>query len=100
MPRRHGKTDDKEKAMPRLLDERHENFCRAYLHGPAAGMVSAAYEQAGYTRDSGNASRLFGQSHIQDRICELRAGDAARERQAQRAALEQEKIDKVKIARE
>jgi hypothetical protein len=86
--------------MSELLDSRHEAFCRFYLRGPSAGMVSDAYEAAGFKRDSGNASRLFRQDLIQRRIEELRAGDAALERQAMRRALAASQIDKLKVVQE
>jgi hypothetical protein len=86
--------------MPRLFDARQEAFCNFYVRGPYAGMVCDAYEAAGYARDSGNASRLLRQHEIGRRIAELRAGEAALARQAELAAFEQLKIDKIRIAQE
>src|SRR3954447_3140816 len=86
--------------MPRLFDARQEAFCNFYVRGPYAGMVCDANEAAGYARDSGNASRLLRQHEIGRRIAELRAGEAALARQAELAAFEQLKIDKIRIAQE
>ena len=82
--------------MPRLLDDRHENFCRFFVRGPNAGSVCNAYEAAGFKRDTGNASRLYRQPNVRERIEELKAGDAQLERQALRRALEERGLTKAK----
>lgn len=76
--------------MSDLLNPRHEAFCRAYVRGPCAGNCVASYEVAGYRPDTANASKLFEKPHIQKRIAELMAEDAATDQQA----LEQHGVDK------
>jgi phage terminase small subunit len=74
--------------MPRLLNERHEAFCQAYVRGPAAGNLTKAHAAAGYRRNRSNASRLAEEPLIRARIAELRRDDAAIEREANERAKE------------
>jgi len=56
--------------MPILTNSRHE----AFAHGLAAGKsIEAAYRKAGYSPNSGNASRLNGNERIIARVAELEA---------------------------
>lgn len=53
-----------------LRNVRHEKFCQALLEGKSA---TAAYEEAGYVRDDGNANRLRSSPKVQERLAELQA---------------------------
>jgi phage terminase small subunit len=56
--------------MPMLNNSRHE----AFAHGIAAGKsVEAAYSDAGYSPNSGNASRLNGKESVVARVADLKA---------------------------
>jgi phage terminase small subunit len=56
--------------MGMLLNTRHE----AFAHGIARGeTIEAAYREAGYSPNSGNASRLNGKDSIVARVAELKA---------------------------
>lgn len=54
--------------MMRLTDSRRENFCRLCVSGST---ITDAYENAGYARNDGNASKLYNNIQIQARIREL-----------------------------
>lgn len=85
--------------MPRLLNPRHEFFCRAYVNSPFAGNLTDAYEAAGYARDRGNAVRLSQRADVAARIRELREADRAVERHSVREALEDEGISRATLVR-
>ena len=51
-----------------LRNPRHERFCQALLEGKSA---TAAYAEAGYVRDDGNAARLRVNPRIEERLIEL-----------------------------
>src|SRR4051812_3184218 len=56
--------------MPILNNSRHE----AFAHGVAAGRsIEVAYGEAGYSPNSGNASRLNGNDSVKGRVGELKA---------------------------
>jgi hypothetical protein len=59
--------------MPPLLDPRHEIFVHHMLGG--ANQIDS-YEAAGFTRNTGNAGRLFRRVDVQARLAELK-GEAA-----------------------
>ena len=61
--------------MAPLRNVRHEKFCQALLEGRSA---TAAYAQAGYVRDEGNAARLRVNPRIEERLAELQ-GEIAKE---------------------
>lgn len=54
--------------MPVLKDPKHEAFAQAVADGKSA---REAYEQAGYERHDGNASRLRSNEKVASRIAEL-----------------------------
>ena len=58
-----------------LPNPRHERFAQALAEGKPA---SAAYEQAGYSPNDGNAVRLKGNERIQSRVSELQEQGAER----------------------
>jgi hypothetical protein len=61
--------------MPTLPNPRHEKFAQARAEGKPA---SAAYEQAGYSPNDGNAVRLKGNEKVQLRVAELQGQGAER----------------------
>jgi hypothetical protein len=61
--------------MAILPNPRHERFAQALAEGKPA---SAAYEQAGYSPNDGNAVRLKGNERIQSRVSELQEQGAER----------------------
>ncbi len=61
-------------SMPALKNQRWERFCYGLLEGKPAVQ---AYEDAGYTRNDGNAGRLTRNEQIIARLAELKA-EAAR----------------------
>lgn len=61
--------------MPVLTDARHELFCLERVSGRS---IISAFEAAGFARDTGNATRLNAEPHIQERIAELKAAAAER----------------------
>ena len=54
--------------MGPLRNPRHERYCQALFEGLPA---SAAYEEAGYVPNDGNAIRLKGNERVQARLAEL-----------------------------
>ena len=56
--------------MPILTNSRHEVFAHALVAGKT---IDAAYREAGYSTNSGNASRLNGKDSIIARVGELKA---------------------------
>jgi len=54
--------------MAPLRNTRHEAFCQALLEGKSA---TAAYEEAGYAKDDGNATRLAKNPKVIERLTEL-----------------------------
>ena len=56
--------------MPILTNSRHEVFAHALAAGKT---IDVAYREAGYSTNSGNASRLNGKDSIIARVAELRA---------------------------
>ena len=56
--------------MAPLRNVRHEKFCQALLEGKSA---TAAYAEAGYVRDDGNANRLRSSPKVAARLAELQA---------------------------
>jgi len=54
--------------MPVLENPRHERFAQALAKGETA---TAAYEQAGYEPNDGNATRLKGNDRIEARVAEI-----------------------------
>jgi hypothetical protein len=56
--------------MAPLRNVRHEKYCQALLGGKSA---TAAYEEAGYVKDDGNAARLRINPRIEERLAELQA---------------------------
>ena len=54
--------------MPVLSNQKHERFAQAVAKGLSA---SAAYVEAGYPKNDGNASRLKGSDKVKARIEEL-----------------------------
>jgi phage terminase small subunit len=56
--------------MPMLSNSRHEAFAHAIARGQS---IDAAYVDAGYLRNSGNASRLNGKESVIARVVELKA---------------------------
>jgi hypothetical protein len=54
--------------MPPLPNARHERFAQAISRGLT---VDAAYQEAGYRANSGNAARLNGDERIRNRTAEL-----------------------------
>lgn len=56
--------------MGMLENSRHEAFAHAIARGATA---SAAYVEAGYVRNDGNASRLNGNDTIMERVGELKS---------------------------
>jgi phage terminase small subunit len=68
--RRDKRTSRKNEQMPILTNSRHE----AFAHGLAAGKsIEAAFREAGYSPNSGNASRLNGNERVIARVAELKA---------------------------
>ena len=61
--------------MPILPNPRHERFAQALAKGKPA---CAAYEEAGYRRNDGNAVRLKGNEKIKTRVSELQGQGAER----------------------
>jgi hypothetical protein len=61
--------------MPILPNPRHERFARALVEGKSA---SAAYEEAGYRPNDGNAIRMKGNDRIMQRVAELQEQGAER----------------------
>src|SRR6516164_4924171 len=61
--------------MPILSNPRHEKFAQALAEGRPA---SAAYEEAGYSPNDGNAVRLKGNEKIKSRVAELQGQGAER----------------------
>ncbi len=59
--------------MPPLDNQRHEKFAQALAEGMSA---DAAYAEAGYKPDRGNASRLTSKDSIQARVYELQQAAA------------------------
>ena len=53
-----------------LKNPRHELFAQALVHGMSA---DAAYTEAGYKADRGNAARMTANDSICDRVAELQA---------------------------
>jgi len=51
-----------------LRNTRHEAFCQALLEGKSA---TTAYEEAGYAKDDGNATRLAKNPAVIERLTEL-----------------------------
>lgn len=60
--------------MPALKNQRHERFAQALASGMDA---DHAYQEAGYTANRGNASRLKATENVQARIKELQERAAA-----------------------
>lgn len=54
--------------MPALTNPKHERFAQALAKGETA---TAAYEQAGYEPNDGNAARLKGNDRIEARVAEI-----------------------------
>lgn len=54
--------------MPALANPKHERFAQALAKGETA---TAAYEQAGYEPNDGNAARLKGNDRIEARVAEI-----------------------------
>jgi hypothetical protein len=69
--------------MPALSNPKHEAFAIALFKGLSQ---RAAYEQAGYTHNDGNATRLKNNEKVQTRIAELQA-------EAAKKAIEQVSFD-------
>jgi hypothetical protein len=68
--RRQSRTSRKIEHMAILTNSRHE----AFAHGLAAGKtIEAAYSEAGYSPNSGNASRLNGNERVITRVGQLKA---------------------------
>ncbi len=61
--------------MAPLRNTRHERFCQALLEGKSA---DAAYVEAGFQENRGNASRLKAKESIRGRLAELQAEAAQR----------------------
>jgi phage terminase small subunit len=61
--------------MPILFNPRHEKFAQGLAEGKPA---SAAYEEAEYRPNDGNAIRLKGNERIQSRVTELQEQGADR----------------------
>ncbi len=61
---RHGRVA----VLPVLENARHERFAQALAKGETA---TAAYEQAGYEPNDGNATRLKGNDRIEARVAEI-----------------------------
>ncbi len=86
--------------MPRLLNPEHEMFAHYFVSGPYAGSYVAAYEAAGFARDTGNASRLARQPEVAARIAELQKGVLAAERHDVRKALAEAGVDRPMLVRQ
>jgi hypothetical protein len=56
--------------MPILSNTRHEAFAHAIARGET---IERAFREAGYSANSGNASRLNGKDSVADRVGELKA---------------------------
>lgn len=54
--------------MPVLKNARHERFCQLVVSGKTA---DAAYKEAGFSSDRGNAARLTANDSVKARIAEL-----------------------------
>jgi phage terminase small subunit len=61
--------------MPILPNPRHERFAQALAEGKPA---CAAYEEAGYRPNDGNAVRMKGNENIKMRVTELQGEGAER----------------------
>ncbi|SRR6266536_599326 len=72
--------------MPQLPNPRHERFCALVADGESA---TAAYEQAGYRRNDGNAGALRHREDVSARISELLAERATQNAQATAKAIEE-----------
>lgn len=59
--------------MPILDNHKHERFAQALAQGMSA---DAAYQEAGYSANMGNASRLKGNEKVMKRVAELQASAA------------------------
>jgi hypothetical protein len=70
--------------MPILKNPRHEAFAQALARGMSA---TAAYVDAGYKANPGNACALKSQQHISKRVAELQEEQAALHQQATVAAV-------------
>jgi len=60
--------------MAPLRNQRHERFCLALAEGHS---IAESYALAGYSKNTGNASRLNANESIQARVAELQAQTAA-----------------------
>ncbi len=56
--------------MPALDNPRHERFAQALMQGKSA---DAAYQEAGFKPNRGNATTLKAKQSIQDRVAELQS---------------------------
>jgi terminase small subunit-like protein len=61
--------------MAPLRNQRHERFCLALAEGHS---IAESYALAGYSKNTGNASRLNANESIQARVAELQAQAAAK----------------------
>jgi phage terminase small subunit len=59
--------------MPTLAKQGHEAFCQHVASGKSR---IAAYVEAGYKHNHGNAATLHGKPHIKARIAEIQCGNA------------------------
>src|SRR6476661_9542549 len=59
--------------MGPLRNARHERFCLALSEGRS---IAESYAAAGYSKNTGNASRLNANESIQARVAELQASAA------------------------
>src|SRR5215472_16953811 len=62
-------------SMSPLRNQRHERFCLALAQGHS---IAESYTLAGYSKNTGNASRLNANESIQRRVSELQAQAAAK----------------------
>src|SRR5262249_3358693 len=62
-------------SMSPLRNQRHERFCLALAQGHS---IAESYTLAGYSKNTGNASRLNANESIQRRVSELQAETAAK----------------------
>ena len=69
--------------MPALKNPRHEAFARALARGMSA---TAAYAEAGYKANTGNASTLKADQSISQRVAELQDQQVALHQHATAAA--------------
>jgi phage terminase small subunit len=63
--------------MPPLSNARHERFCVALSEGHS---IAESYALAGYSKNTGNASRLNGNERVRARVAELQAEAAVNSR--------------------